>query len=137
NLKGRITIGLTHPAGNAAILLFDVLPRYTILPPLLIVFNAEPGKPIVRKISVLNNYEEQFGVDSLSSKTGAVGIKVLSKRQITSGYQLEVELMPPASEGKMKFLDEFHLVLEDGDKLPIRCSGYYKKTSPVTMIKYR
>ncbi len=137
NQKGRITIGLTHPDGNAAIVLFRVLPKYKINPPLLIVFNAEPGKPIVRKISVLNNYDQDFGIRSLASKTGTVGIKVLSKRKISDGYQLEIELTPPEYEGKMKFMDMFYLNLEDGEKLPIRCSGYYKKTKPSTTIKYR
>lgn len=137
NQKGRITIGLTHPDGNAAIVLFDVLPKYTINPPLLIVFNAEPGEPIVRKITVLNNYKQDFGFNSLTSKTGTVGVKVLSKRKITNGYQLEVELTPPAFDGNMKFMDVFNLVLDNDDQLPIRCSGYYKKTKPVTTIKYR
>jgi len=132
NRKGRITIGLTHPDGNAAIVLFDVLAKYTINPPLLILFYAEPGKPMVRKISVLNNYKKDFAVDSLSSKNGIVGVKILNKRKITNGYQLEVELTPPASESKMRFLDEFYLTLADGEKLPIKCNGYYKKTKPVS-----
>lgn len=135
NLKGRIMIGLSHPDGNSAIILFDVLPKYTITPPLLIFFYAEPGKSITRKISVLNNYEKDFDIDSLSSKSGTVSVRVLNKRKITNGYQLEVELTPPPSEGKMKFLDEFYLDLEDGDKLPIRCNVYYKKDKPVTATK--
>ena len=132
NLKGRIMIGLTHPDGNAAVILFDVLAKYSISPPLLILFYAEPGKPMVRKISVLNNYKKDFGVASLSSKDGIVGVKILNKRKITNGHQLEVELTPPPSEGKMRFVDEFYLTLEDGEKLPIKCNGYYKKTKPTS-----
>lgn len=135
NLKGRIILGLTHPDGNSAVILFDVTPQYTINPPLLIMFEAEPGKPIVRKISVLNNYKKDFEIDSLSSTSGAVEVKVLSKRKLTYGYQLEVELTPPPSEGKMKFLDEFKLTLDNGEELPIRCNGYYKKAKPVTTIR--
>jgi len=137
NQKGRIIVGLTHPDGNTAIVLFRVKPKYAVNPPLLIVFNAEPGEPIVRKISVLNNYDQEFGIKSLASKTGTVGIRVLSKRKISDGYQLEIEMTPPDYEGKMKFMDMFYLNLEDGEKLPIRCSGYYKKTKPSTTIKYR
>ena len=33
NLKGRIMIGLTHPDGNAAVILFDVLAKYSIRSP--------------------------------------------------------------------------------------------------------
>ncbi|KPK43602.1 MAG: hypothetical protein AMJ65_05355 [Phycisphaerae bacterium SG8_4] len=132
NLKGRITVGLTHPDGNAAVILFDVLAKYSISPPLLILFYAEPGEPMVRKISVLNNYKKDFDVDSLSSKSGMVGVKILDKRKITNGYQLEVELTPPPAEGKMRFVDEFYLTLEDGEKLPIKCNGYFRKTKPVS-----
>jgi hypothetical protein len=135
NLKGSITISLTHPDGNTVVVPFDVLPKYTINPSLLIVFNAEPDKPIVRKISVLNNYRKDFAVDSLSSKSGIVGAKILNKKKTTNGHQLEVELMPPASDGKPRVLDEFYLTLEDGEKLPIKCNVYYKKTRPATTTK--
>ena len=140
NLKGRILIGLTHPDGNAAIILFDVTPKYTMDPPLLLFFYAEPGKPIVRKISVLNNYEQDFRVESLSSKTGTVGVEVLSTRKLTHGYQLEVEVTPPepASKGQIKLLDEFVLTLEAGEKIPIKCNLYYtKKAKPATAPKIR
>ncbi|MHC4431317.1 MAG: DUF1573 domain-containing protein [Planctomycetota bacterium] len=135
NLKGRIMIGLTHPDGNAAVILFDVLAKYSISPPLLILFYAEPGEPMVRKISVLNNYKKDFDVDSLTSKGGTVGAKILNKRKITNGYQLEVELTPPPAEGKMRFVEEFYLTLADGEKLPIKCNGYYKKTKPVSVAQ--
>jgi len=68
SLKGRINISLDHPMGNMAVILFSVLPKYTVNPPLLIIFNAEPEKPIVRKISVLNNYGKEFEIESLSSE---------------------------------------------------------------------
>jgi hypothetical protein len=140
NLKGRILIGLTHPDGNAAIILFDVTPRYTMDPPLLLFFYAEPDKPDVRKISVLNNYKQDFGVESLSSKTGTVGVRVLSTRKLTHGYQLEFEVTPPkpASKGQIKVLDEFVLTLEDGEKIPIKCNLYYtKKAKPATTPKIK
>ena len=137
NLQGRIMIVLTHPDGNAAIIPFDVLARYSVDRPSLLFFNAEPDKPIVTKILVRDSYKKDFGVDSLSSRTGAVGVRILSKIKIKDGYQLEVELTPPASEGKMKFLDEFYLTLEGGQKLSIKCNGYYKKTKPVTTTKSR
>ncbi|MHC4301611.1 MAG: DUF1573 domain-containing protein [Planctomycetota bacterium] len=130
NPKGRITVGLTHPDGNTAIFDFDVVAKYTVNPPLLIVFNAEPNEPLVRKITVLSNYKQEFEIESMSSKSGAVGIEVLEKKKITDGYQLEVSITAPPSEGKVRFMDEFYLALEDGQRLPIRCNGYYKKTRP-------
>ena len=128
SLKGRINISLDHPQGNTAIVLYSVLPKYTVNPPLLIIFNAEPEKPIVRKISVLNNYGKDFEIESLSSENDVVSTKILEKKKIRNGYQLDVEITPPAAEGKTGFTDLFSVSIKGGEKLPIRCNGYYKKT---------
>lgn len=129
NLKGRILIGTTHPDGPAAIILFDVRPKYTTDPLLFLFFYAEPGKPMVRKMAVLNNYGQDFTVKSLTSKTGAVGVRVLNTRKITDGYQLEIEVMPPerGSEDQMKVADELVLTLGSGEQVPIRCNLWYTK----------
>lgn len=127
NLKGRINISLNHPQGKTATILYSVLPKYTVNPPLLIIFNAEPKSPIVRTISILNNYGKDFEIDSLSSEHDVVSIKILEKKKISNGYQLDVEITPPAAEGKTKFTDLLSVSIKDGDKLPIRCNGYYKK----------
>lgn len=127
NLKGRINISLNHPQGNAAIVLYSVVPKYTVNPRMLIIFNAEPDKPIVRKISVLNNYGKDFEIGSVSSKNGIVAVKILEKKKIRNGYQLEVAITPPAAEGKTRFTDLFSVSIKGGEKLPIRCNGYYTK----------
>jgi hypothetical protein len=126
--KGRINISLSHPQGNAATILFSVLPKYTVNPPLLIIFNAEPNKPIVRTISVLNNYHKDFEIESLTSENNLVTMKIQEQRKISYGYQLEVEITPPATEGKTRFTDLFSLNIKDGEKLPVRCNGYYTKS---------
>ena len=129
NLKGRVNIDLNHPQGKNAVILYSVLPKYTVNPPLLILFNAVPETPIVRTISVLNNYKKDFEIESLSSNNNIVGIKVLEQKKISNGYQLEVAITPPAAEGKVKFTDQLSLSIKDGEKLPIRCNGYYTKRS--------
>jgi hypothetical protein len=128
SLKGRLNISLNHPQGKAATILYSVLPKYTVNPPLLIIFNAEPNKPIVRKISILNNYGKDFEIESLSSKSKVVAIKILEKKTIRNGYQLDVEITAPAAEGKTRFTDLFSVNIKGGETLPIRCNGYYKKT---------
>jgi len=130
NLKGRINISLDHPKGDAATILYSVLPKYTVNPPLLIIFNAEPNKPIVRKISVLNNYGKDFEIKSLSSKNNIVAMKLLEQKKLRNGYQLDVEITPPADGGQPKFTDEFSLNIKDGESLSIRCNGYYSKRKP-------
>lgn len=131
NLKGRIYITMNHPQGKHATLLYSVVPKYTINPPLLIIFDAVPSKPIIRSISVLNNYKKDFEVESLTSKDSVVAIEVLEQKKISNenqhGYQLEVAITPPADEGKAKFTDQLTLHIKDGEELPIRCNGYYTK----------
>ena len=109
-----------------ATILFDVLPKFAVRPPLLIVFSAEPQKPIVRKVNVLNNYEEEFEIESSSSKNNTV--KVLNQREITDGYELQVEITPPVpAEGVLKFSDVFTINIKDDMKLAVTCNGYYAK----------
>jgi len=123
NLKGYITISLTHPEEKEAKIPFDVLPKFRISPPLIIAFNVEPQKPILRKITVLNNYGGDFEIESASSKDNTV--KVLSQKKIRSGYQFEVEITPPPAEGKMQFVDVFFVKIKGGNGLGIVCRGFY------------
>jgi len=134
NLKGRINMTMTHPRGNAAMILFDVLPKYTVTPPLLILFNAEPEKPMVRKITVLNNYAKDFEIESISSKGDTIAVKVLEEKKIRNGYQLDVEITPPEAKGRIRFTDVFSINTKGGEKLAITCNGYYsrKKSKPET-----
>jgi len=125
NLKGSINISLAHPEEKKARIFFDVLPKFTISPPLIITFNAEPQKPIVRKVTVLNNYGGDFEIESASSKDNT--IKVLSQKKIRNGYQFEVEIMPPPAEGKTKFVDVFFVKIKGDNGLGIVCRGFYSR----------
>jgi hypothetical protein len=127
SLKGRVFITLNHPQGKNATILYSVLPKYTVNPPLLIIFDAVPNKPIIRKISILNNYRKEFEIESLSSKSNVVDVKILEQKKISNGYQLEVAITPPAAEGKTKFSDQLSVSIKDGEELAIRCNGYYSK----------
>ncbi|MDH5409722.1 MAG: DUF1573 domain-containing protein [Gammaproteobacteria bacterium] len=123
NLNGLINISLTHPESSSITIYFSALPKFKINPPQLIAFNAEPGKPITRKIWVLNNYGEDFEVESVSSQNGI--IKVLSQDKIDHGYQLMLEIVPPAAEGQTRFMDTFYVNVKGGQKLAAKCQGFY------------
>ena len=129
NLKGLININLTHPEGKTATILFSVLPKYTVRPS-FIFWNIGPEKPVVKKIDVLNNYYKDFEIESVTSKNNIIGVKVLEQREITNGYQLDLELTLPAVDNKTKFMDELSINIKGGEKLAIRCSGRYSKTKP-------
>ncbi len=125
NLKGHVDISLTHLEEKTVEILFDVLPKYTINPPLIISFNAEPQKPIVRKVWVLNNYGGSFEIESATSKDNTV--KVLSSEKIRNGYQLELEITPPPAEDNTRFSDMFVVKIKGEDELGIVCRGFYAR----------
>jgi hypothetical protein len=125
NPKGRINISLTHPEENTAQITFDMLPKFSTEPPLIIAFNAAPEKAIVRKVTVLNNYGGSFEIESVSSPQNA--IKVLSQKKISDGYQLMVEMTPPASEGKTFFTDVLVIKIKGSDELQVVCRVFYKQ----------
>jgi hypothetical protein len=130
NLKGRIDFTMTHPEGKMAMVLFDVLPKYTVTPPLLIVFEAQPLEPMVRKITVLNNYQKDFEIESVSSKGNTIAVKILEAKKINNGYQLDVELIPPEAKDKIRFTDVLSINIKGGEKLAITCNGYYERKKP-------
>jgi len=131
NQKGSIDFNLTHPQGKITYVRFDVVPKYTINPQILIVFNAEPKKPIMRKLWIFNNYDEDFEIESTSSKDNT--IKVTNQSKVNRGYQFEVEIIPPEQkERELRFTDVLNIDIKGGEKKAITCNGYYAriKASP-------
>jgi hypothetical protein len=128
NPHGVINIRLTYPQGDIIKIPFNMVPRFKVIPPQLIVFNAKQGQPIIRKILVQNNYDEDFEIESATSQNKT--IKVLSQDKIKNGYQFMLEIMPPPDEGKSSFTDVFLLNITCGlakgaEKLSVRCNGFY------------
>jgi len=128
--SGVIEVQLTHPECKKVSISFSALVRFKVNPPVIIAFNAEPGKKIKRNIWVLNNYGEQFEVASAKSSQGIV--KVLSQEKIRSGYKFVVEITPPERGGKMNFTDEFLVQIKGGELLKTNCQGFYSRKKPTT-----
>jgi len=125
-LNGRIDIDLTHPECKTVAIPFETLPRFKISPPSISILGAKPQKPITREVWILNNYGEDFEVESVSSKKGI--IKVLSQERKDNRYKFELEIIPPAAEGKIKtFSDVFCVNIKGGEKLEVTCRGFYAK----------
>jgi len=123
-LNGRIEIGLTHPECDTITIPFTALPEFEIRPSSIIVLNAEPQQPRVRKAWVISNFNEDFEVESASSEKGI--IKILGREKIDNRYKFELEITPPAIEAKRKtFTDVFHVNIKGGKKLEIPCRGVY------------
>jgi len=137
NLKGSLSLDLSHPEGREISILFDVVPKYTLTPQLLIVFGAVPGKPITRKIKVLNNFGTPSEVESVRSKGETIAVKILGQKEIPSGYEIELEVTPmaPAVEGKTIYTDTFSLNLKGGEELSITCNAHYTASRAKTRMQ--
>ena len=128
-LNGQIRIGLTHPQCNSVNISYSSLPRFKLKPPTLVLFRAQPNKPVRRTVYVLNNYNENFQIESATS--GDV-IKILSRKKIHNGYRFDLQITPPPPLDEAKFFtDVFTVATTDGGKFSIPCRGFYPpKPSP-------
>jgi len=124
NLNGLIEISLGHPTVGEVTIAYNTLSEFKINPPVIIVFNAEPNKPVNRDVWILNNYDEDFEIESVSSKNSI--IKVLSQKKIGNRYEFSLEITPPPVEGEKRiFTDVFSVNIKGGKKLEIACRGFY------------
>jgi hypothetical protein len=127
-LNGSIDISLTHPKCDLVSISFTTLPRFKVNPPTLVILRAEPQKPEHKTVWVLNNYNGDFEVASVSSDKGM--IKVLSQEKIDNRYKFELEITPPDVKDKTKartFWDVFRMGIKGGEELKVTCNGYYSK----------
>ena len=122
---GFISIYLTHPEAKRIYLSFRTKLRFQITPHSIILFNPAPQKPVLKKLSVVSNYDEDFEIESTSSENGLV--KVIGQEKTDKGYNLDVETIPPPPDETGRFNDVLYLVLKDGHKLSIKCYGRYIK----------
>lgn len=123
--QGIIYISLTHPQCEKVSIFFRAVPRFQITPSNVILRDAEPEKSIMKKISVLSNYDEDFEIGSASSKKGL--IKVVNQEKIRNGYKLDVEITPPAKADEERFRDVLSVNLKGGKQLSFTSMGFHSR----------
>ncbi len=124
NLRGQISIDLTHPECRNVRILYDVLPEFTVNPPTIMLFNLKATQPVEREIWVLSNYQDDFEIESVSSQKGIVTL--VSKAKIQNRYQLTLRITPPPAEGERAVLsDLIEVKIKDGETLAVQCRGFY------------
>ena len=131
-LRGNISIYLTHPQTDLITIFYEALPRFKAEPASLSILNALPQKSTKREMWVLNNYGQDFEIESVSSKKGFIKLlsreKVLNEQGIATRYKLELEITPPLAEGNTRvFSDVLWINIKDSEKLEINCRGFYSK----------
>lgn len=130
--KGTLQLRLTRPDYPVVGIPFDLIPNYAVNPGQIYLAGSEPGKPVVRKIHVLDNYhvdtnqaEADFVLESVSSQKGLC--KLAGSRRIRSGYELDIEVSPPAVvEGQRSYSDELTIRIKGcEDQLVVFVRGFY------------
>ncbi len=126
NTQGHINVKLSHPECKEVTIFFEGLSRFKITPPQIMVFNAEQGKPIDRTVWILSNYDEDFEIESVSSRSNT--IKVFQQKKVRKGYQLDLQITPPAQqENRSLFTDELLINIKGGGRLAITCRCFYSR----------
>jgi hypothetical protein len=124
NLKGQVSIDLTHPECKNVRLLYDVLPEFTISPPQITMFNLKADQGLRRAIWILSNYQDDFEIESVSSQKGT--IKLVEQKKVGNRYQLQVEVTPPAPADERAVLsDTLEVKIKGGETLSIAFRGFY------------
>lgn len=122
--RGQVEIGLTHPGCKSVRIIFEAMAEFKTDPRVVYVRDAEEQKAVIKKFSVLSNYNEDFEIESASSKKGIV--KVLDQKKLSNGYELELQITPPAFDSKRRvFTDVFFVKLKGGQQLQATCYGIY------------
>ncbi len=139
NLAGRIRITLTHPECKEVVILYDVLPEYTISPPRLMLFNLVPEEAVRREIYILGNYQDDFEIESVSSQKGFLKLveskkirgsasewlPTLTDDRIVTRHHLVVDITPPPGKSDTVLSDVLEVKIKGGETIPIDCRGYY------------
>ena len=126
--SGRINIGLAYSKPDmppeTLTILFQALSQFSIRPSMLVIMYNNPNEPVTKSLLITNNYDEDFEIESTSSKEGY--IKVVSQNKIDHNYQFELEITPPPGDDVKRFSDTFTINLKNGDTLGVVCRGIYR-----------
>jgi hypothetical protein len=140
NPQGQVRITVTHPECKEVVLLYDVLPEFTVTPPRLTLFEMVPGKTVRREIWILGNYDEDFEVESASSQKGMMIlvdreklraparelIATLTEDRVVTRYRLVVEITPPEGKSDTVPTDVLEVKIKGSETIPIEFRGFYK-----------
>ncbi len=131
--SGTVNIGLTHPQAQTVSIRFTVLKRFRLNPSTLSIVRAEPGVPIRRKLYIINNYGEDFEIESAHSEKGIIKIvnqkKILNKKGVGDRYSFDLQITPPPPGRRTRFTDVFVVKIKGGETLRARCNGFYPRKS--------
>lgn len=126
HLKGTVHIDITHPDSKKIVIAYEALPEFKVNPHSIVILKAKQNEPVSRKLWVLSNYNEDFEIESVTSKKGI--IKVLGQENLGGRYKFELEITPPAQKTKQRiFSDVLYIKIKDKAQIQVSCKGFYPK----------
>jgi hypothetical protein len=124
-LSGTILIELNHPACKTVKVDYTCMREFEASPSAIIVRDAVEKEAQKRTIYLISNYNEKIVIESAVSDKGIV--KVLSQKTTENRFEFEVEITPPARQGKLRvFADTLHIKIKDKEQIDVPCRGFYK-----------
>lgn len=128
---GTLLLTLTHPECTEISIPFQTTPEFQFTPPSLVLFDAEPNRPLLRDVWLSNNYAEEFEIVSCTSADDRVTVlereKVVAPGQKGVRYRLRVSIQPPAAPRPQGvFVDMLTIGLADGTALRLACRVFYR-----------
>lgn len=124
---GSFKISLSHPDCEVVSGTFSAPSRFATSPRMISISNADPKKPVVKTINIVSNYNETFSVQASSSNHI---VSILDTKQTRNGYQVTVEIKPPAPSANAKaFKDDIKISVNGSESFTIPCNGYYPGTT--------
>jgi hypothetical protein len=140
---GSLLLTLTHPECQEVRIGYQVLPEFQFSPPSLMLFNAEPNRPLLREVCLSNNYGEDFEIASCASTANLVTVvareKVVSADKKNSYYRLQLSVQAPALSGPRRaFTDLLAIRLANGATVQLPCHILYSGSRvPLTNVGVR
>jgi hypothetical protein len=144
NTSGQISIDLTHPDCKNLRISYDVLPEFTVTPAQLILPSLKVGEPVQRDIWIINNYRDDFEIESVSSQQGIIKLIESKKVQDTAAgdksvpasevggtrYHLRVEIVPPTTQDNRNVVsDALQIKIKGGQVLTVHLRGWLAQGS--------
>ncbi len=124
--EGNIIFKIDHPKCDQISLRYAAAPLYEASPQSIILRGIQPGKPNTREVFITSNYNENFEIAGIKSKTGFS--RVQRKDKTDKRYRLEVVITPPEKDDKrMFFTDTLTIEFVDGNSMDILIRGFFSR----------
>ncbi|MFC1738217.1 DUF1573 domain-containing protein [Planctomycetota bacterium] len=124
--RGDIYIDTGRSSYKRVTIPFSVMPEFSTKPPGLALLSVKPSETVTRELWVLNNYDDEFEIESILSEKGYA--KVINQEKLEARYKIELQITPPPPTKTQKlFRDTIVVKTKGGEELKVACFGIYPR----------